>query len=120
MRLREVTGAQQRLLQDLSGRISNRLELEFSELGDGEGPNIGISLREQGRRVVIEIPTSLLAEAAADAMALETLRVRIKGRRDRMLFRAPPSPLPKKVVAAPAPGPDRPGFGRGGPGRGRR
>src|SRR5262245_63743544 len=54
-------------------------------------------------------------------MALESLRVRIKARRDRMLFRAPPSPLLNRVAAAPAPGPDRPGFGRGsGPGRGAR
>src|SRR5438094_580529 len=50
--------------------------------------------------------------------AREALRQRIKATRDRMLFRAPPPPLPKNIAAA-----GDPAFFRSrgpGPGRGRR
>lgn len=121
MRLRDVTASHHRLLRDLTNRISGALETEFSELPGDDGPNVGVVLREQRRRVVIEIPATLLMEAVEDPSAREAIRVRIKGRRDRMLFRAPPSPLPKHISATPLPGSMHFGFGRGGGGmRGRR
>ena len=121
VRIDDVTAAHQRLLRDLTSRISNGLESEFSELRDAEGPNVGIVLRERRCEVVMEIPAALLMQAVDDLTAREEIRVRIKRRRDRMLFKAPPSPLPKHVATAPAPGGFQFGFGRGGGGpRGRR
>lgn len=119
MRLHEVTASHQRLLRDLTSRISNGLESEFSELKDADGPNVGVILRERRCEVVMEIPAALLMQAVDDLTAREAIRVRIKGRRDRMLFKAPPGPLPKHIARAPAPGGFQFGFGRGGP-RGRR
>jgi len=121
VRLKDITASHQRLLRDLTNRISSGLETEFSELADADGPNVGIVLRERRRQVVMEIPAALLMQAAGDATVREAIRVRIKGRRDRMLFQAPPSPLPKHIATTPAPGPMHLGFGRGGGGpRGRR
>lgn len=121
MRLKDVTASHQRLLRDLTSRISCGLETEFSELPGADGPNVGVVLREQHRQVVMEIPAALLMQAADDLAAREAIRVRIKGRRDRMLFRAPPAPLPKHIAVAPAPGMSHFGFGgRGGGRRGRR
>jgi hypothetical protein len=123
VRLKEITASHNRLLRDLTGRISNLLETEFSELPGADGPNVGITLRERRRHVVMEVPAALLLQAADDLSAREALRVRIKARRDRMLFKAPPSPLPKHIATAPAPGSMHFGFGRGGGGghpRGRR
>ena len=119
MRLKDITAAHQRLLRDLTTRISNGLESEFSELPGADGPNVGITLRERRRHVVMEVPGSLLAQAEDDLSAREALRVRIKTRRDRMLFQAPPRPLPKKIASTVMPGGF--GFGRDGGGpRGRR
>ena len=120
MRLTELTPSHHRLLRDLAARISNRLETEFSELPGGDGSSVGLILHERGRKVVMEIPGALLVQAGADAAAREAIRVRVKGRRDRMLFRPPPTPLPRNIAAAPAPGGGF-GFGRSqGYGRGRR
>ena len=119
MRLHEVTASHQRLLRDLTSRISSGLESEFSELKDADGPNVGVILRERRCEVVMEIPAALLMQAVDDLTAREAIRVRIKGRRDRMLFKAPPGALPKHIARAPAPGGFQSGFGRGGP-RGRR
>jgi hypothetical protein len=119
VRLKEITAAHHRLLRDLTGRISSGLESEFAELSAADGPNVGILLRERRRRVVMEIPAALLLQAADDPIAREAIRVRIKSRRDRMLFQAPPAPLPKHIATAPMPGSMQFGFGRGGP-RGRR
>lgn len=113
MRLKEIARSHERLLRDLAGRISNGLESEFSELPDADGPNVGVTLRERGRRVVMEIPGALLMQAGDDATAREAIRVRIKARRDRMLFRPPPSPLPKHIAPAATPGAMHFGFGRG-------
>ena len=120
MRLKDVTESHRRLLRDLTSRISNALETEFSELPDADGPNVGIILRERRREVIVEIPAALLAEAGGDLAAREAIRVRIKTRRDRMLFKAPPSPLPKNIATLPGSMPF--GFGRAGGGgpRGRR
>ena len=119
MRLKDITAAHQRLLRDLTTRISNGLESEFSELPGPDGPSVGITLRERRRQVVMEVPAALLAQAGDDLTARETLRVRIKARRDRMLFQAPPRPLPKHIASAATPGGF--GFGRDGGGpRGRR
>ena len=121
VRLKEIAAAQQRLLSELSGRISNRLESEFRDLPGADGPNIGVALRERGRSVVMEIPGGLFLEAGGDQAVREAIRVRIKARRDRMLFRPPPGPLPKHVASAPDPASARFGFGfGGGRGRGRR
>ena len=102
MRLKEITASHQRLLRDLTTRISSGLESEFSELPGPEGPNVGVTLRERRREVVMEIPAALLAQAAEDRSAREAIRVRIKTRRDRMLFQAPPRPLPKRIATATA------------------
>ena len=65
----------------------------------------------------MEIPVALLTEAIRDLTAREAVRVRIKTRRDRMLFKAPPSRLPKHIAATAPPS----GFGpMGGGPRGRR
>lgn len=117
MRLRDITPSHERLLRDLTNRISNGLETEFSELPGVEGANVGIILRERRRQVQMEIPVALLIQAVADRTAREAIRVRIKVRRDRMLFQAPPSPLPKHIATAPTPGSMPFGFGRGGGGR---
>jgi len=117
---REVASAHRQLVEELIGQISNRLECGFTEQRDADGASVGLELRERGRTVVMEIPTVLLASAVSDAMARETLRVRIKARRDRMLFRPPPVPLPKHITSVADPAGPRFGFGRGGPGRGRR
>lgn len=109
MRFRQITPAQQRLLEDVTGRISRRLESKFEDPSDVDGPNVGVQLRERGHAVVIEIPTALLEQAVDELGAREALRIRLKARRDRMLFRAPPSPLPKHIAPATDP------FIRGGP-----
>ena len=120
MQLNAITPSHRRLLRELANRISNRLEAEFSEPPGGEGASVGIVLHEDGRRVAIEIPATLLERATGDVTAREEMRVRIKGRRDRMLFREPPRPLPKRIAVAPTPGSLQFGF-RGGSGfRGRR
>lgn len=113
MRLREVTPAQRRLLDELAGRISNRLETGLEELANGTAPMIGLRLTERGRQVLMEIPDDLLIGAGDDPVLREDLRVRIKSRRDRMLFRPPPGPLPKHVPTAFEPPTGRGGFGRG-------
>jgi len=115
MRLKDVTASQQRLLRDLTNQISTGLEATFSEMPGAEGRSVGIGvvLRERHREVVIEIPEALLVQAVDDVSAREAVRVRIKGRRDRMLFREPPKPLPKHIAAAAAPGSMNFGFGAG-------
>ncbi|TMA99863.1 MAG: hypothetical protein E6J57_08775 [Deltaproteobacteria bacterium] len=118
MRLREIGDAQQRLLRELTQRISTRLDAEFTEPVGADSPNIGITLSERGRNGALEVPAALLLRADAEADAREALRQRIKATRDRMLFRAPPPPLPKNIAAA-----GDPAFFRSrgpGPGRGRR
>src|SRR5689334_22761181 len=103
VQLNAITPSHRRLLRELANRISNRLEAEFSEPPGGDGASVGIVLHEDGRRVAIEIPATLLERAADDVTAREEMRVRIKGRRDRMLFREPPRPLPKRIAVAPTP-----------------
>jgi hypothetical protein len=121
VRLRDIGDTQQRLLRQLAGRISTRLDAEFTECAAGETPTIGVALRERGQSALMEIPEALLLRADAEPVAREELRVRIKATRDRMLFRPPPPPLPKNIAAAADPAFFRGGFGRGpGPGRGRR
>jgi len=119
LRLKDVTESHRRLLRDLTSRISRALETEFSELPDADGPSVGIILRERRREVTVEIPAALLTEATGDATAREAIRVRIKARRDRMLFKAPPSPLPKHIATVPGAMPFGVGRTGGGP-RGRR
>jgi hypothetical protein len=120
VRLKDVGERHHQLLRQLAARISNHLEAEFTEPSAPDGPNIGIALQERGQQSALEVPQALLARAHAEPTALETLRVRIKAARDRMLFRPPPRPLPKHVTPAADPGFGRTGFGRGAPGRGRR
>jgi hypothetical protein len=118
VRLREIGDAQQRLLRALTQRISTRLDAEFTEPVGAQSPNIGIALSERGRSGTLEVPAALLLRADAEADAREALRQRIKATRDRMLFRAPPPPLPRNIAAA-----GDPVFFRSrgpGPGRGRR
>jgi hypothetical protein len=74
-------------------------------------------LRERRREVTVEIPAALLTEAADDATAGEAIRVRIRARSDRMLFKAPPSPLPKHIAMAPRAMPFGVGRTDGGPPR---
>jgi hypothetical protein len=113
VRLRDITTAQRALLAAVSQRISMRLEASFTDPAEIDGPNAAIHLRERGKRLVMEIPETLLIEATSDAAARESFRVRVKARRDRMMFREPPARLPKKIEPA-----QEPGFFRsGGPGR---
>jgi hypothetical protein len=94
----DITPQQRRLVEGLTGLISTRLEATFQAAGDSDGPNVGIELRERNVKVVIEIPRAMLELALGDRAAREALRVRLKGRRDRMLFRTPPPPLPKHIA----------------------
>lgn len=117
MRLRDVTGAQRALLEGVCGQISRRLEAHFTDATELDGPNAAIQLRERGRSLAIEVPESLLIEATTDATAREAFRVRIKARRDRMMYRQQPARLPKKIAPAHDPimnrgGPNRRPFGR--------
>jgi len=119
VRLREIGNPQQRLLRELAQRISNRLDAEFTEAPGSDSPNIGVALSERGRTVALEVPGALLLRADNENDAREALRQRIKAARDRMLFRAPPPPLPKNIAPAGDPAFFR-SRGPGGPGRGRR
>jgi hypothetical protein len=118
--IKEIGTPHRQLLEELSGQISNRLEAGFTELPGADGASVGVELRERGRAVVMELPMALLASAVSDAIARETVRVRIKARRDRMLFRPPPVPLPKHITSVADPAGSRFGYGRGPGGRGRR
>jgi len=122
VRLKDIGERQQQILRQLASRISNKLEAEFVEPPAADSPNIGIALQERGQKGTLEISQALLARAHAEPIALETIRVRIKATRDRMMFKPPPRPLPKNITPAADPGFGRSGFGRGGggPGRGRR
>jgi hypothetical protein len=75
-----------------------RLESVFRDGAETDGPNVSVSLTERGRTVVVEVPFAMFDEASRDPAAREALRVRLKGRRDRMLFTAPPAPLPKHIA----------------------
>lgn len=120
MRLRDVTTAQRALLASVSQRISRRLEATFTDPAEIDGPNAAIQLRERGRGLVMEVPETLLIDATNDVAAREAFRVRVKARRDRMLFREPPARLPRKIERAEQPGFFRPSdSGRPSP-RGRR
>ena len=113
MRLNEISPSQRRLLSEIVTRISARLEAHFVELPTSNDAHIGIALHEADRKVVIEIPLTLLQQATEDPNGREILRTRIKARRDRMMFRTPPRALPKDIAPLFNPGPPRGGF-RGG------
>ena len=116
MNLRDVTASQRRLLGELTGRISNRLEAHFAEPSGADSLNIGVTLQERGKRGSLEVPETVLLEAETDLMARDSLRVRIKSARDRMLFQPPPARLRTDIAPA-----GEPFFYRGGGGgRGRR
>ena len=113
MRLNEISPTQRRLLSEIASRISDRLEAHFVELPAASDTHIGVALHEADRKVVIEIPLTVLLQATEDAKGREILRTRIKARRDRMMFRTPPRALPKDIAPLFSPGPPRGGF-RGG------
>jgi hypothetical protein len=112
MRLREISPVQHRLLEQLASGISTRLEAQFVELADRDDAHIGVMLKESSRQVVIELPVAMLQ--AEDLAGREQLRTRMKARRDRMMFKTPPAPLPKNVAPLFHPGPPRGGGFRGG------
>jgi hypothetical protein len=118
VRLKEIQVAHQQVLRDLTRRISRRLKTDFAELPGADTPNIGIELREEGRAVVIQLPEVLLQRAASDAASRESMRVHIKTRRDRMLFRREPVVIEQRAAAKSRSAPDRGFFSA--PGRGRR
>ena len=121
MRLKDIADSHQRLLREVTRQISKRLLTEFTNLPGADGPNIGIHLSERGRKVVMELPGVLLLGADRDLTGREAIRVRIKTRRDRMLFRPEPISLPKSIGAGTHPLPSDFSFGGGqGRGRGRR
>src|SRR5205814_471930 len=71
---------------------------------------VEMSSASEAERAIAELnghelqgPAVLLLRADAEADAREALRQRIKATRDRMLFRAPPPPLPKNIAAAGTP-----------------
>src|SRR5262249_30872502 len=113
MQLRDVSAAHHKLLAHLASGISARLEAQFVALPDGDDAHIGVELREGSRSVVIELPVAMLLQAEDDPGGRATLRTRVKARRDRMMFKTPPAPLPKKIAPLFHPGPPRNGF-RGG------
>jgi hypothetical protein len=113
MRLREISPVQHRLLEQLASGISTRLEAQFVELADRDDAHIGVMLKEASRQVVIELPVAMLTQAD-DPGGREQLRTRMKARRDRMMFKTPPAPLPKNVAPLFHPGPPRGGGFRGG------
>jgi hypothetical protein len=123
VRQRELGEAEHRLLYELAGRISNRLEATFIVDRPGDGTAVGVTLAERGKSAAMEVPVALIARAHEEPTAREELRVRLKSTRDRMLFRTPPRPLPKNIASAADPAFfSRGGFGGrpGGGGRGRR
>ena len=118
MRIREIEASDHELLRVLTARISNRLETAFTELPRADLPSIGIELRERGKRLVMELPATLLQHAREDRVVREQMRLRIKAQRDRLLFRPAPVSLGSKFVAQVAPAPS--GGRDFGPGRRRR
>jgi hypothetical protein len=118
---RDIGEAEHRLLRQLAGRISNRLEATFSERPSSEGgTTVLVELSERGKSATMELQAALLGRAQEEPAAREQMRVRIKATRDRMLFRPPPRPLPKNITSAADPALlSRGGFGRQS-GRGRR
>ena len=120
VRLKDIADSHRRLLRELTRRISKRLEAEFTSLPCADGPNIGIQLREGHRKVVMELPAAVLLRAEGDMTVQEAIRVRIKTRRDRMLFRLEPIALRERIGGA-GRHPPSGGFGGGQRhGRGRR
>jgi hypothetical protein len=113
VRANEIAMSERRMLAELARGISDRLEAEFVPVPNAGDDRVGIALREGDRNVVIELPLATIAQAAADPIGREMLRTRIKGRRDRMMFRVPPRALPKNIAPLFSPGPPRNGF-RGG------
>ena len=121
MGLEDIAGRHRKLLRELTRRISKKLETDFTKLPGAEGPNIGIELRERNRKVLMELPAALLPQAETDMSAREAIRVRIKARRDRMLFRREPISLEQHVGTGRRQPPAAFGSGSGqGQGRGRR
>ena len=122
VRLEDIADRHRKLLRELTRRISKRLETDFSKLPGAEGPNVGIQLREGNRKVLMELPAALLLQAETDMSAREAIRVRIKARRDRMLFRREPISLEQRVEKGrrQPPAAYGSGGGQGPPGRGRR
>jgi hypothetical protein len=121
VRLKDIADSHRRLLRELTRRISKRLEAEFTSLPCADGPNIGIQLREGHRKVVMELPAAVLLRAEGDMTVQEAIRVRIKARRDRMLFRREPISLREHTGAGRRPPSGGVSFGsRQGYGRGRR
>jgi hypothetical protein len=114
MRLNELSASQRRLLSELAHGISDRLEAHFVELPAGDDDRIGVQLHEGARKVVIEVPVTILVQATEDVNGREILRTRMKARRDRMMFRVPPRALPKNIAPLFSPGPPRGGGFRGG------
>jgi hypothetical protein len=111
----EILPAQRKLLGEVARRISDRLEATFVPLpGGGDETRVGIELEEGHRKVVIELPLTLLLQAATDPIGREVLRTRIKARRDRMMFLVPPAALPKKIPPLVTVAPPRAGGYRGG------
>ena len=121
VRLKDIADSHRRLLRELTRRISKRLQAEFITLPCADGPNIGIQLSESHRKVVMELPAVVLLRAEGDMTVQEAIRVRIKTRRDRMLFRREPISLREHIGAGRHPPSGGFSFGASqGHGRGRR
>ena len=99
MRLKDIADSHRRLLRELTRRISKRLQADFVTPPCADGPNIGIHLSEGHRKIVMELPATVLLRAEGDMTVQEAIRVRIKTRRDRMLFRREPISLSQHVGA---------------------
>ncbi len=117
-----MSDAHRRLLRELAQRISTRLDAEFTDVPGSDGQRLGVALRERGKACSVELSMAQLLSAVDDLGARESLRVRLKAARDRMMFRPPPVPLPRHVEAALDPGSSRFRSGGGnnlrwGPGR---
>ena len=113
MPVNDISAPQRRMLNEIARGISDRLEADFVAVPGSVDAHVGIALHEGARSIVIEVPLAIVAQATADPIGREILRTRIKGRRDRMMFRVPARALPKNIPPLFSPGPPRAGY-RGG------
>ena len=75
MRTKQLTPGQRRLVAEIASRISSRLEVDFTDAAEVDGPNIGIQLRERGHTIGIELPMTALEFGADDPVARDALRL---------------------------------------------
>ncbi len=104
----------------MTGRISSRLEARVVPGDAASDSHVVVALQERGVGVSIDVPVTMLNDAYDDPTARHALQIRIKGRRDRMLFRVPDNAARSRAIETmPLPG-GAMRHGNRGPFRGRR